>query len=433
MKDRISLYPGRVMLTPVAGQENIFDVVRADEPQEVGTPLNKANLLTDDTATMLGLDPETATPNDAFNVIAATNIKDLVIKKIVTSQTWVAPKAKNQLFKVFCVGGGGGGGYYWYDNSDNYTSGGGGGSGYIEIADLTIAEGTNISIVCGAGGASADSRGSTMGEVRGQPGFDGGTTTFGPYLSAAGGKAGKGGASNTSSVSGSGGDGEAGGGGGRYGHGGNGRTYGGGGGAGAGNSSVATNGGNGGTYGGGGGGGYAKSGNGGTGGTYGGKGGKYSNTASNWSKDGAPFSDPFINVLFMADRIGTGKTVHDPAPNSAYILPSGGGGYGGDGGASYRSGSSIYGSGGGGGYGGNGGGPNGVSSYVGGGGGGYCGNGGSSTYTNSEYGGGGGGGFFCNGGSGKSTGGGGGGFFDDGKENGAGGNGGVLIMYFKED
>ena len=30
MKDRVSLYPGRVMLTPVAGQENVYDMVRAD-------------------------------------------------------------------------------------------------------------------------------------------------------------------------------------------------------------------------------------------------------------------------------------------------------------------------------------------------------------------------------------------------------------------
>lgn len=69
MKDRISLYPGRVMLTPVAGQENVYDMVRADEPQEEGTPLNKANLLSDDTAMSLGLDTETATPNNALAMI----------------------------------------------------------------------------------------------------------------------------------------------------------------------------------------------------------------------------------------------------------------------------------------------------------------------------------------------------------------------------
>lgn len=66
MKDRIPTYPGRVKLVPVAGQANVYDMVRADEPVEAGTPLNKATLLTDQTATKLGLDLETATPDKAF-------------------------------------------------------------------------------------------------------------------------------------------------------------------------------------------------------------------------------------------------------------------------------------------------------------------------------------------------------------------------------
>lgn len=40
--DRIPTYPGRVTLTPVSGQENTYDLVRADQPIEVGTPINKA-------------------------------------------------------------------------------------------------------------------------------------------------------------------------------------------------------------------------------------------------------------------------------------------------------------------------------------------------------------------------------------------------------
>lgn len=65
MQDRVSLYPGRVKLTPVAGQENTFDMVRADQPTQEGTPLNKATLLKDATASILGL-PNTAVPDDAF-------------------------------------------------------------------------------------------------------------------------------------------------------------------------------------------------------------------------------------------------------------------------------------------------------------------------------------------------------------------------------
>lgn len=40
--DRIPTYPGRVKMTPVAGQENTYDMVRADMPIEAGTPINKA-------------------------------------------------------------------------------------------------------------------------------------------------------------------------------------------------------------------------------------------------------------------------------------------------------------------------------------------------------------------------------------------------------
>ena len=44
MKDRISQFPGRVKLTPVAGEPNTFDLVRADQPTQEGTPINKALL-----------------------------------------------------------------------------------------------------------------------------------------------------------------------------------------------------------------------------------------------------------------------------------------------------------------------------------------------------------------------------------------------------
>ena len=65
MQDRVSLYPGRVKLTPVSGQANVYDMVRADQPTQEGTPLNKATLLSDETAALLGLGSD-AVPNDAF-------------------------------------------------------------------------------------------------------------------------------------------------------------------------------------------------------------------------------------------------------------------------------------------------------------------------------------------------------------------------------
>ena len=44
MQDRVPLYPGRVKLTPVSGQENTYDMVRADQPTQEGMKLSKATL-----------------------------------------------------------------------------------------------------------------------------------------------------------------------------------------------------------------------------------------------------------------------------------------------------------------------------------------------------------------------------------------------------
>ena len=65
MQDRVSLYPGRVKLEPVAGQANTYDLTRADQPTQEGTPLNTASLLKDATAALLGLSTD-AVPDDAF-------------------------------------------------------------------------------------------------------------------------------------------------------------------------------------------------------------------------------------------------------------------------------------------------------------------------------------------------------------------------------
>lgn len=65
MQDRVPLYPGRVTLTPVSGQANTFDLTRADQPTQEGTPLNKANLLKDTTAALFGLGTG-AVPDDVL-------------------------------------------------------------------------------------------------------------------------------------------------------------------------------------------------------------------------------------------------------------------------------------------------------------------------------------------------------------------------------
>lgn len=69
MQDRVPLYPGRVTLTPVAGQENTYDMARADQPTKEGTPLNKATFLKDTTAALFGLGT-TAVPDDVFQMLA---------------------------------------------------------------------------------------------------------------------------------------------------------------------------------------------------------------------------------------------------------------------------------------------------------------------------------------------------------------------------
>lgn len=69
MKDRISLYPGRVRLTPVSGQTNVYDLERADEPLQEGTPLNKNSILKDATAALFGM-TENALPDEVLAKIA---------------------------------------------------------------------------------------------------------------------------------------------------------------------------------------------------------------------------------------------------------------------------------------------------------------------------------------------------------------------------
>lgn len=72
MKDRQPLKPNRVLVTPENGAAPFYaTITRADEPAEEGHRLNKYTLLKDITCGMLGLDPETAVPDDALQMLAA--------------------------------------------------------------------------------------------------------------------------------------------------------------------------------------------------------------------------------------------------------------------------------------------------------------------------------------------------------------------------
>lgn len=79
MKDRIPLYPGRVKLVPVVGEENTYNLVRADQPTQAGTPLNKSSLLKDTTSALYGLD-ENAVPDDLFRKLSDS----LKVEKVQT-------------------------------------------------------------------------------------------------------------------------------------------------------------------------------------------------------------------------------------------------------------------------------------------------------------------------------------------------------------
>lgn len=379
MQDRVSLYPGRVKLTPVSGQTDVYDMVRADEPTQEGTALNKANLLADDTAAMLDLG-ERAVPNDAFARLAQFTKRLLVKEAITESTNWVAPTGiiGNEIH-VLLFGGGGSGS----TGGTNYPGGGGGG-GHWSYQKHKVTAGESYDVVIGAGGV-APTAVNTVGTT-------GGTSSFGDVQTALGG--------NYPAVSKAyvGGNGGSGGGGAKSpsssypGNGGAGATDGGGGGG-----YLSTSAGTGGTYGGGGGAGGSTSNKvGATGGTYGGKGGDNgSSGAIPTTKIGA--SDAIPNELHpsVLGYIRDGGKPLMSGKVSTDNMVGGGGGAG------------AFSTGGNGGQ------------HSGGGGGGFYGNGGS-TYYNSSIssntpGAGGGGGLFGNGGTVIAyTGGGGGGGFGDG-------------------
>lgn len=71
MTDRVPAYPGRVKVTKEDGSVEFVTLERADDPTQVGTPLNKKTFLTDTTGKALGLPPaDDPTVNDALLAIA---------------------------------------------------------------------------------------------------------------------------------------------------------------------------------------------------------------------------------------------------------------------------------------------------------------------------------------------------------------------------
>ena len=84
MQDREPTYPGRVTLTPVYGLANTYDLTRADQPLQEGTPLNKASLLKDATATLYGK-TNAAVPDDILSLLSKSALSYTEAKYIKTT------------------------------------------------------------------------------------------------------------------------------------------------------------------------------------------------------------------------------------------------------------------------------------------------------------------------------------------------------------
>mgnify|MGYP007080087574 FL=1 len=96
-----------------------------------------------------------------------------------SNKEWTVPEAKNNEFSIKLFGGGGSGAYKHQDNI--YA---GGGSGDFNNAILNLSQGSVITITIGTGGLKPSSTYNN--------GNDGGSSFFGSYLSANGGKCGTG-------------------------------------------------------------------------------------------------------------------------------------------------------------------------------------------------------------------------------------------------
>lgn len=130
MQDRVSLYPGRVKLVPVAGQENTYDMVRADSPTQEGMPLNKANLLSDDAEIALFGVANDRTVSEAFAGIGS-KLK-LIMSDMASITVTVTDQAGNTVKNALVEG------IYSDSGSAVYTNTSGVASGYIAEGSQTI-------------------------------------------------------------------------------------------------------------------------------------------------------------------------------------------------------------------------------------------------------------------------------------------------------
>lgn len=187
MKDRVSLHPGRVVLTPVPGQTNTYDMTMADQPTQVGDPPIKANLLPDGIVTAFGLPGNNPQVKDGISRLPWHKIQEWTT---AGSYTWTAPdlfNGRSYTIGVMVIGGGASGGAYARNGLiEGYIGADGGPSGYSNYAIIKVTPGSTHNIVVGAGGASVTASRSSSGYSFSR-GNSGGSSSFNGLLVAKGG------------------------------------------------------------------------------------------------------------------------------------------------------------------------------------------------------------------------------------------------------
>ncbi|MCL2678367.1 MAG: hypothetical protein FWE85_04870, partial [Clostridiales bacterium] len=161
LQDRMALYPGRVRLTPVAGE--IYDMTLADEPLVEGNRM---------TAAIIERIEDTAYPHihHKLTEFLYSNRMDwqAYYSEVLQSMTIITASGvyavpRTGVYKIICVGGGQGGqggqggssGNSAGDNSKAGAGGAGGAAGGVSALILRLKEDDTYSCTIGAGGAGS--------------------------------------------------------------------------------------------------------------------------------------------------------------------------------------------------------------------------------------------------------------------------------------
>ena len=191
MKDRIptSGQEGRVQFTIESQSGNVIigNLEMADNPSEVGTALNKANLLSDQTAAKYnysaGVEP---TPNLTFDILSNAPTWHLIQEYTTAgTYTYTIPTGISEL-GICMIGGGGGAPAARYINSI-WASGGA--SGQVKSFILDVSGLSSIPIVIGSGGIGGSIVRDTT-NIAGANGNNGGSTSVNG-ITCSGGEGGK--------------------------------------------------------------------------------------------------------------------------------------------------------------------------------------------------------------------------------------------------